>query len=73
MLQGLQDGAKSRELEHAKKVEHLSLSALASAAPAPYHLECISEEQCYEYMCEDPQCIMHCVLGTCQCPCGKDI
>lgn len=67
---GLQDGAKSRELEHAEKPEPLSSSALASPSPAPYHLECISEEQCYEYKCEDPHCIMRCVQGTCQCSCG---
>ncbi|KAM2241537.1 hypothetical protein FF1_008536 [Malus domestica] len=67
---GLQDGAKSRELEPARNADPLSSSALGSLSPAPYHLECISEEQCYEYKCEDPHCIMHCVQATCQCSCG---
>ncbi|KAM2450952.1 hypothetical protein COP1_008506 [Malus domestica] len=70
LILGLQDGAKSRELEPARNADPLSSSALASLSPAPYHLECISEEQCYEYKCEDPHCIMHCVQATCQCSCG---
>ncbi|KAM2353844.1 hypothetical protein ACFX1X_008645 [Malus domestica] len=49
LILGLQDGAKSRELEPARNADPLSSSALGSLSPAPYHLECISEEQCYEY------------------------